>query len=202
MQNLSASLWNDFKQSFRTNISLADSKILDKLKTTNQRKYFFKTDLLPRIADDLGLLYDETKEFLRVDYSFFKKGSLHKWNVPMIFIESENSWESSYEEALKLCSLNAPLKILILYGLTDEVRHELEGGETNWDYIFRDYVKEIGLVGHFALLVYLKQDNTSVTFKKVVYNENGDTIESGDIIIRIGSADNMELAKAGPTTMN
>lgn len=183
MQNISTTLWTGFVQSLQKNVANADTATLDKLKTINQRKYFFKTDLLPRIADDLGLFYDDTKEFLRVDYTFFKKGSLHNWDVPMVFIESENSWESAYEEALKLCSVNAPLKILIQYGLNDKLRGELEDRETHWDYIFQDYIHEIGLVGHFALLVYVTQDDKSVTFKKILYNDKSDIIDKGDIII-------------------
>ena len=182
MQNTSTTLWTDFFQSFQNNI--ADIQTLDKLKTPNQRKYFFKTDLLPKIADDLKLLYDETEEFLRVDYTFFKVGALHEWKVPVIFIESENSWESSYQEALKLCSLNAPLKILIQYGLNDELRGELESRQTNWDYIFKDYIQETALIGHFVLLVYVTQDDKSVTFEKMIYDDKGDRIDNGEIIIK------------------
>ena len=183
--NLSMTLWNGFIDSFQRHISSADGQTLDKLKIAGQRKYFFKTYLFSKVAADLDLLYTDTQEFLRVDYTFFKPGSEHKWTVPYICIESENSWDSSYEEALKLCSINAPLKVLILYGLTDELRLELEGRETNWDYIFEDFVHEIGLVGYFALLVYSSQDDQSVTFKKMVYDNKGGTVDSGDIIITI-----------------
>ncbi|MCG2612802.1 hypothetical protein LZZ85_00865 [Terrimonas sp. NA20] len=118
----------------------------------------------------------ESTEFLRVDYTFFKKGDAHKWKVPQIFIESENSWESSYEEAIKLCSLNAPLKILIQYDLTPELKAEIEGHETNWDYIFEDFVKESELIGLFVLMICDRQENMSLTVSSVVYGQDGKAI--------------------------
>jgi hypothetical protein len=175
----------EFITSFKKQIEIFDPILINKLKSLNERKYFFKNHLFPRIAEELNLRYEETKEFLRVDYTFFKEGNLHKWHVPIIFIESENSWQSSYEEALKLCSLNAPLKVLIHYGLNEEINKEIEGKETNWDYIFNDFINETKLIGYFLLLVYINQTDTEINFKKIVYNEEGKTIESSDLVVRI-----------------
>lgn len=105
MENPSTSLWNAFLNSLEKTIRSSNTEILRKLDTYNQRKYIWKHDFLPEIANELGLLYDDSKEFLKIDYTYFKKGAAHDWKVPKICIESENNWDSSYEEILKLCRL-------------------------------------------------------------------------------------------------
>lgn len=173
-------LWNQFKVSLIKNINNLNNDERESLNSYSDRKYFFKK-LFPKISNDLGLIYENNKEFLRIDYTFFKQDK--DWRVPLIFIESENSWDSSYEEAIKLCSLNAPLKILIHYGLTQELKDEIEGNETNWDYIFKDFIKESRLVGLFALMVYSKDQNGKIVFHTMLYGEDGNTLEQDTILI-------------------
>ncbi|MBK7712805.1 MAG: hypothetical protein IPJ37_19040 [Bacteroidales bacterium] len=173
-------LWKDFIFYFKSNIEKAKYHDLESLKSQRERKYFFK-DFFIKVADDLELSFDDSQEFLRVDYTLFKKGNAHNWEVPQIFIESENSWESSYEEAIKLCSLNAPLKVLILYGLNDELQRELDGNETHWDYIFKDFITESRLIGLFALIIYTRDSSDRLVFHYVLYGEDGRTIEKGKL---------------------
>jgi hypothetical protein len=171
-------LWKDFIVSFKNNIEKAKNEELESLKIYSDRKYFFKK-LFSHVSKDLDLFYEDSQEFLRVDYTLFKKGHAHNWQVPQIFIESENSWDSSYQEAIKLCSLNAPLKVLILYNLTKELQEELEGKNTHWDYIFKDFINESRLIGLFALLVYTESQDKKIVFHFMLYGENGNTIEKG-----------------------
>jgi hypothetical protein len=171
-------LWRDFIVSFKNNIEQTKDEDLESLKIYSDRKYFFKK-LLSKVSIDLDLFYDDSQEFLRVDYTLFKKGHAHNWQVPQIFIESENSWDSSYQEAIKLCSLNAPLKVLILYNLTKELQEELDGKNTHWDYIFKDFINESKLIGLFALLVYTETNDNKFVFHFILYDEEGNTIEKG-----------------------
>jgi hypothetical protein len=171
-------LWRDFIFSFKTNIEKTEYADLETLRSYRDRKYFFK-NFFSKVSGDLKLLFDDSQEFLRVDYTLFRKGHAHNWKVPQICIESENSWDSSYEEAIKLCSLNAPLKVLILYGLNDELQKELDGHETHWDYIFKDFIAESRLIGLFALIIYTRDSKDQLIFHYILYGEDGITIEKG-----------------------
>ena len=196
----SQELWERFKKSFIKNIKgpVRDKTYLpDKSKTGTvaERKNFFKKHLFPAMSKDLDLKFEIKEEFLRVDYTFFKKGTENKFLVPMICIESENSWNpGSYEkEVRKLCSLTVPLKILIMYGLNEEnskafdIHKDQGGNEHYWDYILPGFKNENMLAGLFVVMVYDKHDEERIVFRTKVYDENGKIVnkEKGETLIVI-----------------
>lgn len=177
-------LWDQFRVKWIENIKKADRNYILKFRNYSERKYLIK-DLLPGIADDMGLLFDGSEEFLKIDYTLYKVSRKHGWAVPKIFIESENNKETADKEARKLCSVIAPLKILIHYGLPDEFRKEIYEHQTHWDYIFKDYLEESILSGIFVLMVLDKEEENSMTFHYVIYGEDGLIKESGDLVAEL-----------------
>lgn len=174
-------LWNQFKDKWTSNIKMSDRDKILRFRDYSDRKYLIK-DLLPAIADDMGLLFNRKEEFLKIDYTLYKVSRKHGWAVPKIFIESENIKETADKEARKLGSVIAPLKILIHYGLSDEFRKEIYEHQTHWDYIFRDYLEESILAGIFVLMVLDKEEDNSMTFHYVIYGEDALMKESGDLV--------------------
>jgi hypothetical protein len=168
MTNFScSSLWSSFKSSFIKNLISLERQDVEMLKFYSERKDFLKHKLLPKIANDLSLKYYRNKEFLRVDYTLFCKRNQDSWEVPLISIESENVWDSSYEEVLKLLSINVPLKVLVLYNLSEEqLSQYIHSYENDWDYMFQDFNMVSTNVGHFAVMIFncLNIDNLSITF--------------------------------------
>lgn len=110
----SFNLWQDFKSALKNQLEKDKEKIEAFFKIPANRKYYFKKNF-KEIAETLNLIYKYDEEFLRIDYAFFKKGSKYGWRVPQILVESENIYNSIFQEILKLCSLNVPLKVLIIY---------------------------------------------------------------------------------------
>ncbi len=179
-ENKSKQVWERFQESFIKHIKECKTDAKKRLADGPDRKYFLG-DLFLKMQNDLALGYnkiypnEKESEFLKVDYTFFKHRE-KQWAVPIIGIESENNWETIEKECLKLCSLNAPLKILILYELNDERVNCLEKEENDWDYILKDFSNEYNLVGYFVVMVYTL-DGDQIKFHTYVYDESAKQIK-------------------------
>jgi hypothetical protein len=104
-------LWDTFRDVFVA--ALEESKTEDfqnAWRSATNRTHFYKNKLFSRIASQLGL--KQRDELFKVDIALCKQ-SEHGHDVPIAFIESENSAKSASHEMWKLCSLASPLKILI-----------------------------------------------------------------------------------------
>ncbi|MCH7535535.1 MAG: hypothetical protein IH948_07290 [Bacteroidetes bacterium] len=185
MKTNSENLWNQFKTSFKKNIEenndiKAKLGLLNKTKT---RKEFLKDYLFPDMENDLELKFEKEEEFLLVDYTFYREGEKCQWKVPLIFVESECVWSSAEKEVRKLCSVNAPLKILILYRNYSTI--EVEQGD--WKYIMQDYIQEYQLVGYFALLIYTpsRDSGGKYEFRSYLYNDSGVCVEDDKLLVKI-----------------
>jgi hypothetical protein len=103
--------WTEFRDHFKEALLLASTEDLKKAWTTStDRTNFYTQRLLPPLAASLGLEY--TTELFKVDFALCVKSSSGR-KVPVVFIESENNAQSAVHEMWKLCSLSAPLKIMI-----------------------------------------------------------------------------------------
>ncbi len=96
-----------------------DYKVLIKVfKDDTLRTKYYKDELFPKIALDLELNY-LSDDYQGLDAVFCKKNKIftNDLNIPIVFIKSANDVASIHyvkkgSELLKMCSLNAPLKIL------------------------------------------------------------------------------------------
>jgi len=171
--NSSGDFFRDFRKSFEECLTNTDSTQLEKLKIPSERKTLFSRYIMKEIAGKMNMEF--VPEFLRIDYVLCKQGK-SGWMVPKICIESENNWDSVYEEVLKLSSINAPLKVLINYGMNEQKMLEIKSEEMNDWYILQDFLMEGQLCGWYAILIYDDSDN-QVQFHCFVYNELGKRIE-------------------------
>jgi len=109
--NLIETHWKKFRDSLKGNLEAANQAALKNAWNSQpERTEFYTRKLLPKVAEDLGLYC--TTELFKVDFALCAK-STSGHMVPLIFIESENDACSATHEMWKLCSLSAPLKVLI-----------------------------------------------------------------------------------------
>src|SRR6202035_5237607 len=71
-----------------------------------QRTQLYAERIVPAIAATMGLLRIPG-EPLRVDHVLSDQSG-----VPIIFIESENAWDTAHQELQKLCWVAAPLRVV------------------------------------------------------------------------------------------
>lgn len=103
--------WKKYKDNFRSELEATPPEAFSQAwENSGSRTKFYVDGLLPKIAERMNLVL--CKELFKVDYAFCKNDSYGN-RVPLIFIESENNAFSATHEVRKLCSLAAPLKILI-----------------------------------------------------------------------------------------
>src|SRR5438105_1129405 len=101
-------LWTNFKNAFCRILDETErEKLVEawgdiKIKTT-----FYESELMPAMAAQLGMGFQI--ERLRCDYTFLDAN-----RVPLIAVEAENCHPTAWKEMESLCSLAAPLKILVL----------------------------------------------------------------------------------------
>lgn len=177
MNYSSKELWYHFKKSLKdelNDLKSSNPEQLQRLKKKGERKYLLNEIVLPSVAQRMNLLHKS--EFLRIDYAFCKKGKTG-WNVPLVFIESENIWDACYEEALKLCSTITPLKVLIAYGFNEEIKKQIENFDNNEHYVFTDFKDVNTLFGWYVILLY-ENINDSIRFHHYIYDENGNMLDS------------------------
>jgi hypothetical protein len=110
-QTSAEALWGRFQAVFKTRILATTLESFVVAWSTNtERTRFCERDLMSRVASALGLIHG--KEEFTVDY-VMSRTSVQGISVPQVFVESENAFNSASHEISKLCSLNAPLRVLI-----------------------------------------------------------------------------------------
>jgi len=149
------------------------------------RTNFICQKFLPNIAKELDYEVYE-KEFLKVDLSFWKPSSKGWW-VPKIFIESENTLMSVTDSEMpKLLSLNAPLKVLILYDYNwNEEKFERMTIDT-WDFNVKAFELEGQLIGYLGIIIfdlYPKKTKDNIELNFFAYNIEGKIEKSEKLII-------------------
>ena len=165
-------LWLDFKSEFVNQIKLqSDKGLIETWLNRTSRTTFYKK-IYPYIAEKLDLKYFP-KEFLKVDATMYRKDKITNWEIPVIFIESENDFETAEEEVYKLCSLSAPIRVLIT--ISDEINNEkLIGWVKNWS----SYIETCSEVWpNKGILGIIITDN-KFNFYSMAWNEKGSIFES------------------------
>ena len=166
-------LWTSFKTSLLD--SIKETAISDFEKawiSRTDRTLFYFDSLLPKIANKMNLEFAK-ETFFRVDGTFYKKGGQTS-KVPIIFLESENDVRTSEGEVIKLCLLNAPLKVLMICNDWNETSKKIIS-EGYWEYIIEDFKDESLLTGYFAFII--AEWNENLKFYSYVYNEKAEIIE-------------------------
>lgn len=173
MENTSKNLWENFQAIFKQELAVTNIETLDDAwQSCGSRTKFYFDDLLPKVANKMQLDFKK-EEMFRVDGIFYKTTE-SGYKVPKIFIESENNADTAEWEIIKLCSLNAPLKILFLCLEWTESRKE-ELTTDHWNFIIKAFANEQQLVGYFAIIVAERTD--IFRFFSFAYNENGDVYD-------------------------
>lgn len=180
MKNNFENLWSEFKSEFVNQIKLSDVATLENAwKGRPHRTNFYTKDLLPRVAKKMNL--NISKELFKVDMVFSKTSSYTE--VPLVFIESENDIKYAEHEVSKLCSLSAPLKILIICtdwnpdicneygkkGIRDEYTE-------HWDAIIKSYLEFWKLTGIIGLVVAEWYDHLCLYAK--AWDETGELFDN------------------------
>lgn len=179
-----AQLWDSFKNALVGSIKETDINVFEKgWSSSSERTLFYFDSLLPKVADKLNLKFEKEMRF-RVDGTFYKIAGQTS-RVPVIVLESENDVRTSEDEVIKLCSLNAPLKILMTCcdWNSDSKKIIREG---YWEYIIEDFSDESSLTGYFAFII--GEWNETLKFYTHVYNENAELIED-ELLIEIKPED-------------
>lgn len=173
MENTSKKLWDNFQTLLKEELEITSIEILDNAwQSSGSRTKFYFDDLLPKVAEKMQLTFMK-EELFRVDAIFYKKTD-NGYNVPKIFIESENNAETADLEIRKLCSLNAPLKVLMLcLEWTESIKEQLT--TDHWNFIIRAFANEQQLIGHFGIIVAEKTDK--FRFFSFAYNEQGEVYD-------------------------
>ncbi|QEC68736.1 hypothetical protein FRZ67_16015 [Panacibacter ginsenosidivorans] len=166
-------LWNLFKSSLLEALKETNTDEFDKgWSTSPQRTLFYFDTLLPKVAKKMNLKY-ELETFFRVDITFYKEaGQTSK--IPIVYIESENDVRTTEGEVIKLCRLNAPLKIIMVVNDWNDSSKKIIS-EGFWEYIIEDFKDESLLTGYFAFII--GERNNGLKFYSYVYNELAEIIE-------------------------
>lgn len=107
-----ATLWSDFQISFCRAIHAADeAQMRAAWRSPGTRTHFYANELMSRVARDLGL-EPSSSEWMTVDYTLWSRSDAGE-PTPAVLIESENNSFDAAHEVRKLCSLAAPLRVLI-----------------------------------------------------------------------------------------
>ncbi|MBI4645596.1 MAG: hypothetical protein HY738_03120 [Bacteroidia bacterium] len=179
MKNNFENLWSEFKNELVNQVKLTNAATLEKAwKSMKSRTNFYTKDLFQRVAANLKLKI--STELFKVDMVLSKTSSYT--DVPLIFIESENSILSAEHEVLKLCSLSAPLKVLIICTDWDPDICAEDGKKSNrdeytehWESIIKSYTEFWKLTGVTGLIVAEWYDHLVLYAK--AWNETGELFD-------------------------
>ena len=168
-------LWNNFISSFKENITeLWKEKDLQKNLWDNKPEMtrFYKEKLFRKIAIELELELAE-KEYLRIDMMLYKKKKESAYEIPIIFIESENdSFGDLPNEIYKLLCVNAPLKILMTRNSFEkDLKEKNKLEDTYWKYVLEDFAHYDRLVGYFGVISAVLNEQNKLYYQYIVYDE-------------------------------
>lgn len=157
MEKSPQALWAAFQSSFRSAVeSIEVTRLAEIWATQKTRTAHYADEILKSVAKDLDLHF--RREYLRVDYSMWDRHSSRE-ETPVIFIESENIATSAEDEVKILCSVAAPLKVLITVAQWEDVIPRWPtGGQrsnlmTRWRSIRSAYQSTWSDPGVFGVLV-------------------------------------------------
>lgn len=101
--------------------------------------------------------------------TMFVRGE-YKYQVPIIFIESENDIDGDItNETRKLLYLNAPLKILITKG---DLKVDIINNDTHWKYLIDDF-KQFNRLSGFFVVISVVWNNDTPEYQYIAYNDQG-----------------------------
>jgi hypothetical protein len=106
-------LWYKFSEAFVKELNAADTPSLVSFCSNPIPRTEFYEGMIPRVGDALNLGYNR-QERLAIDHTLFDC----KTFAPLVFIEVENNPSSigkPFQEIWRLCSLSAPLRIIITH---------------------------------------------------------------------------------------
>lgn len=102
--------WIRFRDAFARQIEASSDAELDAAwRSQTSRTRFYCDRVLPQVAEEMAL--QKRTELFKVDVALCMQHDGR--DVPLIFVESENLASTADHEVWKLCSLAAPLKVLI-----------------------------------------------------------------------------------------
>jgi hypothetical protein len=181
MKNNCIDQWNSFKNALSqavTETPLEDAS--NAWNSSSERTQFYFDFLLPKVSHLMELGFEKEKLF-RVDAVFYKKAN-NGYQIPIVYIESENNVQSSYEEIYKLCCLNAPLKILfICVPWTPENKKLIV--DDDWQYIVQDFASEDSLQGYLGIIV-AEWMEEGLKFYALYFDQNGNLSDEGVLVRR------------------
>lgn len=185
MKYSSENVWGNFIEGFQGVINKTKHKELKKICfNKTDRTKFYRDILLKSICNCMSLKY-ANKEFLRVDFVFYHKSSKGSWQIPVVFIESENEYNDKVieTELPKLCCLNAPLKVLFIWTRWDEESLKRIHYE-DFKYFIDSHKEAVALTGYLAVIVGDYRDG-ELRYDYFVYKENDTDITKYENIVRI-----------------
>lgn len=164
-------LWTDFKNAF---IKAADeagkSKLSEAWRDPEPKTIFYKTNMMPRIAEHLAMRHKV--ERLRRDHTFLDENC-----VPKVIIECENKHGEAWREMESLCSLAAPLKVLVLSCDWEDTERAIF--LPNWIKIIKKHHAVISLDCLYAIIVGEWQDDGCVEYSFTSIDANGNEARDG-----------------------
>jgi hypothetical protein len=137
-------IWEDFRNAFCKALDETDkATLLDMWSHVRKKTFYYEKTLMPSIAGHLS--YELQIERQRCDYSF-----LNQNGVPLIAVESENDYRTAWHEMESLCSLAAPVKILILSCDWQGVKGKYL---SEWGEIIRKHHAVVSVDSRYAIIV-------------------------------------------------
>jgi hypothetical protein len=162
-----------FKQAFTNLLEKDQEHIAFCFAHSNRAAWtqFIKTELCPRIANLLQLEC-ETKEFLRIDVLLSRK--VNEYLIPHVWIESENDYQEAVEgEAIKLLSLNGPVKVLFTRDDSWN-KTRLDADDEHWTYVLQEFKLQSRLQGDFIVIIFHANTELSYPVYEVIrYDDLG-----------------------------
>ena len=135
-----------------------------------EKTYFYEWSLMPAVKRHLG--YDLHVERLRCDYTFLDPNQ-----VPLIAVEAENAHQTAAHEMHCLCSLAAPLKILLLscdWQASEKAKYLPE-----WREIIRAHHAVVSVNCHYGIIVgeWDEPDDALLKFSFTLLDTDGAILE-------------------------
>jgi hypothetical protein len=164
-------LWADFKSAVSKALDEVEkANLIEAWKTTRRKTEFYEWVLMPAVAKRLSLKLQI--ERLRCDYTFLDPNG-----VPLIAVESENAHPTAWQEMESLCSLAAPLKVLVLscdWQASEKDKYLLE-----WTDIIRKHHAVVSVDCLYAVVVgeWRGIDSCLIQYSFALIDTNGKVIE-------------------------
>jgi hypothetical protein len=149
-------IWNTFKEHLQNKLKpYLDNPHFD-WRIDSERTRFLMNEILSQVAQSMELEIQFEVPF-RLDATLLSTGRFH-YKIPQIVIESENNTESAEQEFYKLCMVNAPVKILVVYD--NQSDHLTYFGKDWFDFIRSDFQEQNLDPGFMAVLIFHRDQLT------------------------------------------